>query len=196
MICRHPAHPASQRATDATKYPEYAGRDRTEGAMYEPDTTSGQMPEPQRIPPPRSVQNAVKFMYAGAAVEVIALVVALIARSSMRSALLKLHPDYTAAQLHTAVNVQTVSLVTGAAVATGLWLWMAWANGRGHNWARILAAIFFGISTLDLFFTFAAVRALGSLIIASIIWLIGLAAIVLLFSRDSNAFFRQPPALR
>jgi hypothetical protein len=91
------------------------------------------MPEPQRIPPPRSVQNAVKFMYAGAAVEVIALVVALIARNSMKSALLKIHPDYTAAQLHTAVNVQTVSLVTGAAVATGLWLWMAGANGRGRE---------------------------------------------------------------
>jgi hypothetical protein len=167
-----------------------------EGAMYEPYPTSGQMPEPQHIPPPRSVQNAVKFMYAGAAVEVIALVVALIGRNSIKSALVKLHPDYTAARLHTAVNVQTVSLVIGAAIATGLWLWMAWANGRGHNWARILSAVFFGISTLDLFITFAAVRAPGSLIVGSIIWLIGLAAIVLLFSRDSTAFFRQPPALR
>ena len=164
--------------------------------MYEPYPTSGQMPEPQRIPPPRSVQNAVKLMYAGAAVEVIALVVALIARNSMKSALLKLHPNYTAAQLHTAVNTQTVSLVIGAAIATGLWLCMAWANGRGYNWARILSAVFFGISTLDLFVTFAAVRAPGSLIVGFVIWLIGLATIVLLFNRESSAFFRQPPAFR
>ena len=164
--------------------------------MYEPSPASGQVPEPQRIPPPRTVQNAVKFMYAGAAVEVVALVVALITRNSMKSALLRIHPGYTAAQLHTAVNTQTVSLVIGAAVATGLWLWMAWANGRGYNWARILSAVFFGISTLDLLFTFAAVRAPGSLIIGFVIWLVGLGAIVLLFSRESNAFFRQPPAFR
>jgi len=164
--------------------------------MYEPSPASGQVPGPQRIPPPRTVQNAVKVMYAGAAVEVVALVVALITRNSMKSALLRIHPGYTAAQLHTAVNTQTVSLVIGAAVATGLWLWMAWANGRGYNWARILSAVFFGISTLDLLFTFAAVRAPGSLIIGFVIWLVGLGAIVLLFSRESNAFFRQPPAFR
>jgi hypothetical protein len=164
--------------------------------MYEPSPASGQMPEPQRVRPPRPVQNAVKFMYAGAAVEVIALVVALITRNNMKSALRTLHPDYTAAQLHTAVTEQTVWLVIGAAVATGLWLWMARANGRGYNWARILSAVFFGISTLDLVFTFAAVRAPGSLIVGFAIWLVGLGAIVLLFSRESNAFFRQPPAFR
>jgi multisubunit Na+/H+ antiporter MnhB subunit len=164
--------------------------------MYEPYPVSGQVPGPQRIPPPRSVQNAVKLMYAGAAVEVIALVVALITRNSIKSALLKIHPNYTAAQLHSAVTVQTISLVIGAAVATGLWLWMAWANGRGHNWARILSAVFFGISTLDLLITFAAERAPGSLIVGFVIWLVGLGAIVLLFSRESNAFFRQPPAFR
>jgi hypothetical protein len=160
--------------------------------MYEPFPASGQAPEPQRIPPPRSVQNAVKLMYAGAAIEVIALIVALISRNSIKSALLRIHPDYTAAQLHTAETVQTVSLVIGAAIATGLWLWMAWANGRGYNWARILSAVFFGISTLDLLVTFAAVRAPLSIIIGFVIWLVGLAAIVLLFSRDSNAFFKQP----
>ena len=136
--------------------------------MYEPYSASGQVPEPQRIPPPRTVQNAVKFMYAGAAVEVVALVVALITRSSMKSALLRIHPGYTAAQLHTAVTAR----------------------------ARILSAVFFGISTLDLLLTFVAVRAPGSLIIGFVIWLVGLGAIVLLFSRESNAFFRQPRALR
>jgi hypothetical protein len=164
--------------------------------MYEPDPASGRMPEPQRIPPPRPVQNAIRFMYAGAAIEVIALVVALITRNSIKSALRTLHPDYTAAQLQSAVTVQTISLVIGAAVATGLWLWMAWANGRGYNWARILSAVFFGISTLDLVITFAAVRAPGSLIVSFAIWLVGLGAIVLLFSRESSAFFRQPPAFR
>lgn len=158
--------------------------------MYEPYPTSGQVPEPQRIPPPRSVRNAVKLMYAGAAIEVISLVIALLTRGSLKSALLRIHPNYTAAQLHTAETVQTVSLVIGAAIATGLWLWMAWANGRGYNWARILSAVFFGISTLDLLVTFAAVRAPVSLIIGFVVWLVGLGAIVLLFSRESSAYFK------
>ena len=61
---------------------------------------------------------------------------------------------------------------------------------------RILSAVFFGISTLDLIVTAAAVRAPGSLIVGFVIWLIGLATIVLLFNRESSAFFRQPPAFR
>ncbi|HEY6275330.1 MAG TPA: hypothetical protein VIX86_03280 [Streptosporangiaceae bacterium] len=154
------------------------------------------MPEPQRIQPPRSVLNAVKLMYAGAAIELVALIVALLSRNSIKTALLKLHPNYTASQLHAAQSVQVVGLVVGAVIAAGLWLWMAWANGRGHNWARILSAVFFGISTLDLLISFAALRAAVSLIIGLVIWLVGLAAIVLLFSRDSSAFFRQPPTFR
>ena len=164
--------------------------------MYEPDRISGQLPEPQRIPPPRPVQNAVKLMYAGAAIELIALVVALITQNSIKSALRTIHPHYTAAQLHSAVTMQITSLVIGAAVATALWLWMAWANGRGYNWARILSAVFFGISSLDLVITFAAVRAPGGIIVSFAIWLVGLGAIVLLFSRESSAFFRQLPAFR
>jgi len=50
--------------------------------MYEPDRTLGQLPGPQRTPPPRPVQNAVKLMYAGAAIELIALVVALITQNT------------------------------------------------------------------------------------------------------------------
>jgi len=92
--------------------------------------------------------------------------------------------------------MQITSLVIGAAVATALWLWMAWANGRGYNWARILSAVFFGISSLDLVITFAAVRAPGGIIVSFAIWLVGLGAIVLLFSRESSAFFRQLPAFR
>jgi hypothetical protein len=164
--------------------------------MYDPFPTSGPVPEPQRSQPPRPVLNAVKLMYVGAGIEVVALIVALLARNSIKSALLKLHPNYTAAQLHTAQNVQVISLVVGALIATGLWLWMAWANGRGYSWARILSAVFFGINTLDLLVSFAAVRAPVTLIIGFVIWLAGLAAIVLLFSREASAFFKQPRALR
>ena len=62
--------------------------------MYEPNPVPG--PEPERLQPPNSVRNAVKLMYAGAVLEVIALVVSLLTRSSFKSAILKAHPGYRA----------------------------------------------------------------------------------------------------
>jgi hypothetical protein len=62
------------------------------------------VPEPpqqfERAQPPRTVLSAVRFMYAGAALEVVALIVALVTRGSLKSAILPAHPHYTPAQLH------------------------------------------------------------------------------------------------
>jgi hypothetical protein len=160
--------------------------------MYESYPVPGPEPEPEpeRIQPPNSVRNAVKLMYAGAALEVVALIVALLTRSSFKSAILKAHPGYTAAQLNTAENGRVVSLAIGAVITIGLWLWMAWANGRGRNWARIVSAVLFGINTLDLIVSIAVVRAAATDIVGVVIWLVGLAAIVLLFRKESGPYFR------
>ncbi len=162
--------------------------------MYEPYPDSGPPQEVQRIQPSRSVRTAVKLMYAGAAIEVPALILALLTRASLKSAILAKHPDYTAAQLHTAEVARTVSLVVGALLAIGLWLWMAWANGKGRSWARILSAVFFAINTLDLIASFVLVQGTASQIAGVVIWLIGLAVIVLIFSKDSGPFYQQQAA--
>lgn len=158
--------------------------------MYEPYPVPGPEPEPERIQPPNSVRNAVKLMYAGAALEVIALVVSLLTRGSFKSAILKAHPGYTPAHLHVVENDRAAPLVIGAVIAIALWLWMAWANGRGRNWARILSAVFFGINTLDLIVAFAVIRAAPSSIVGIVIWIVGLAAIILLFRKESGPYFR------
>lgn len=51
--------------------------------MYEPYPASGPAQEPQRIQPPRSVLNAVRLMYDGAALEVVTLIVALVTVGSL-----------------------------------------------------------------------------------------------------------------
>ena len=160
--------------------------------MYEPYPASGAgelTPEP--VQQPRSVRTAVRLMILAAGLEVIALILALLTRSALKTAILRRHPHYTATQLHNAQNAQTVVLVVGALIAVALWLWMAWANGRGHNWARILSAVFFGISTLGLVLSFAAGRGVGDIIVGVILWLIGLAVIVLLFRKESAPFFAR-----
>lgn len=161
--------------------------------MYEPYPASGPLPEPRRIQP-SSVRGAVRLMYAGAALEVLGLVVALVTIGSLKSAIFTVHPGYTPAQLHAAEVNRTVSLVAGAVITVGLWLWMAWANGRGLGWARVVSAVFFGINTLDLLISLRLLAGTPDLIVAVVIWLVGLAAVVLLFRKDSGQFYNQEPA--
>jgi hypothetical protein len=162
--------------------------------MYQPYPTSGPEQEPGQIRPPRSVLNAVKLMYTGAALEVLAVIIALLTTSSLKSAILARHPAYTAAQLHSAEVARTVPLVIGGLIATGLWLWMAWANGSGRGWARIVSAVFFGINTLDLLISLVEVHAVATLLIGVVIWLVGLGAIVLLYSKESGPFYSSQAA--
>jgi hypothetical protein len=159
--------------------------------MYQPYPTQGPAQESEQIRPPRSVLNAVKLMYAGAALEVIAVIIAVVTVGSLKSAILARHPAYTAAQLHSAEVARTVPLVIGGLIAIGLWLWMAWANGKGRSWARIVSAVFFGINTLDLLISLLQVHAVATLIIGVVIWLVGLGAIVLIFSKESGAFYNR-----
>ncbi len=113
------------------------------------------------------------------------------ASDAAQDAILAKHPDYTSAQLHNAEDAQTASLIIGALITMGLWLWMARANGKGLNWARIAAAVFFGINTLDLLLSFFLVHAAATVIVSVIVWLVGLGAILLLFSRESAPFYKQ-----
>jgi hypothetical protein len=159
--------------------------------MYAPYPASGPVPEPPRTRPPRSVRSAVGLMYAGAALELLGLVVALVTIGSLKSAIFAAHPGYTAAQLHAAEVHRTVPLVAGAVITAGLWLWMAWANGRGLGWARVVSAVFFGINTLDLLASFRLLRGTPDLAVSIVIWLVGGAAVVLLFSKDSGQFYHQ-----
>ena len=46
--------------------------------MYQPYPSSGKPVEPERPPAPPSVLNAVKLMYAGAAISTVSLIVSLV----------------------------------------------------------------------------------------------------------------------
>ena len=163
--------------------------------MYQPYPTSDPVPEPPSVPPPGLVLNAVRLMYAGAVIEVLAVVIALVTRASLKSTILARHPAYTAAQLHAAEAARTVPLIVGGVIAAGLWIWMAWANRQGRGWARVVSAVFFAINTLDLIVAALVVKgAVASQVIGAVIWLVGLTVIVLIFSRQASPFYRRPAA--
>ena len=77
-------------------------------------------------------------------------------------------------------------------VECGLWLWMAWTALAGHGWARILSTVFFGIMCLML--VHYLIRSLpsapaGVSVSLALEWLVGLAALILLWQRASSQFF-------
>jgi hypothetical protein len=160
--------------------------------MYQPYPSSGPMPEPVRSEPPDTVLAAVKLMYAGAVVSALSLIVGLATVGSLRTQLRNAYPSYTTSQVHTVEVATVVFIVIFGLIGIGLWLWMAVANKRGGNWARITATVFFGLNTLSLLAGFARPEPLASRLVGLLIWLIGLGAIVMLWRAESTAFFKAP----
>lgn len=162
--------------------------------MYQYPTGGGQGPLPQRPAAPPSVLTAVKFMYAGAALSALGFIISLVTVSSVRTAIRKADPSYTSAQIHTAEIAVVGGAVLVGLIGVGLWLWMAWANGRGRSWARIVASVLFAINTLDLFLSLARPHAVLGLVFSLLVWLAGLGAIVFLWRSESSAYFSASKA--
>jgi hypothetical protein len=86
----------------------------------------------------------------------------------------------------------------GGLIATGLWLWMAWANKGGRSWARIMATVFFGLLTAgELALLIELASHTGPLLFPHLFfslfflvyWLAGLSAVVLLWGRSSSDYY-------
>jgi hypothetical protein len=159
--------------------------------MHQPYPSSGKPVEPERPPAPPSVLNAVKLMYAGAAVSTVSLVVSLVGIGSVKPAIRQHFPHYTASQVNQAFVAFLVVVVASAAIGIGLWLWMASANSQGKNWARIVSSVLFAVSTLEALQGLRGPRTAIGLVFSALVWLVGLGAVILLWRRDSSEFFKS-----
>jgi hypothetical protein len=160
---------------------------------YQPYPSSGfdQVPQ-QRPPAPPSIRTAVKLMYAGAVLAGVSFIVGLATIGSLKQAIINASvKKLTSSQLHTAEVVGVSTIVILGLIGIGLWLWMAWANGRGRNWARIVAAVLFGLNTLGLLSAVARPNAVGTKIFDALGWLVGLGATYYLWRKDSSEYFAQ-----
>src|SRR5579875_737902 len=153
---------------------------------YQPYPTPAQQPQGlQPHEPPRSVQNAVRCMYAGAVLSLISLIVGLTTVGRIRSAIKKAYPHDTSSQIHKIEVADIVIVVIIALIGIGLWLWMARANQAGHSYARILGTVFFAIDTLLMLANFARPHASIGLVFSILVWLAGLGATIFLWQKDS-----------
>jgi hypothetical protein len=172
---------------------------------YQPYPTGGssnQMAAGERPPQPSTVRNAVRLMWVGAALSLIGVIIALAFTSKIKNAVTKslitnnatLRREgkkvLTTADIHSAANEYVILLAVVGVIGVLLWLWMAWANNRGSNWARIVASVLFALNTI--FFILDLRRAGISIIAILLEWLVGLAAIILLWRRETTAFMTPP----
>jgi|ERR1022692_1099571 hypothetical protein len=155
--------------------------------MYQPYPSTSQPVRPLGPPAPAPVLTAVKLMYAGAAVSTVPLIIALALVGDIKAYHLRyLGHSLTAAELsHWRPLIITVVIAFGL-VVPALWLWMARANGQGRKWARILSTVLLGLATLQLTGNNGVVQ----VFCAALAWLIGLAAVWLLWRPASSAFFK------
>jgi hypothetical protein len=142
-------------------------------------------------PRPRTVRAAVKLMLAGAAAELAAMVTVVVTSGAVRAAVAAHHP--AAVQ---AVMVHQVIVLVAAPVAIGMWLWLAWANGRGEDSARMISSACFALLTLAVLGQLsdhAATYAPAGMIAAAIVWAIGLVSVVLIFTPAAGRYYRPQP---
>lgn len=154
----------------------------------------------QRPPQPQSLRNAVRLMWVGAALALVGVIVTLAFNSKIKSAVTKAAVKanatrrsqgksvLTASQIHSVANVTVVLLIIVGIIAVLLWVWMAWANNKGSNWARIVATVLFGLNTISLLLEVG--RASITIIVVAIGWLVGLGAIVFLWRKETSAYIR------
>jgi hypothetical protein len=158
---------------------------------------------PAKPPAPRTVQNAFYLLLAGAGLTLIGAIIGLTQTSTIRDTIRNQHPDYTSTQVDNAVHAGVAFAAVFGLIEVGLWVWMAFANRSGKNWARITSTVFFGISCLSIIGLlaasaggsgpFSAEKASGiGVAIGIITWLVGLAAIILLWNKQSGPYFKPP----
>lgn len=143
---------------------------------------------------PRNVRIAIRLMCFGVAAQLATLITIVTTAGLVRSAVAHQYPGLAAAQ-H-AVNVNLVIDYISVPVGVIVWLVLTWALVRGRNRARTALAGYFATMTLSMLIAIgqgSAVYAPADLIVGAVVWLIALAACVMLFTRTSGRFYHPQP---
>ncbi|GEM_PF-563270 len=165
-------------------------------------TMPGQVPVTPAGPVtrPQAMERAVLLMRVGAGLSLLSLILTFASKSAFRDAVEKASAKQptpmTPDQVNATVGVAMVAGIVFGLLGVGLWLWMASANGKGKSWARIVATVFFGISVLGFFASFAQAGSVPTRILTLISLAVGVGAIVLMYTKESSAFYKASSAPR
>lgn len=176
--------------------PSYPGDSSAHGSYPGQGSTS-----PAAVEQPTSISTAVKLMLAGAVVSLLSLIYSLATigetKDTLREEVLKNEPNASQSTIDGAIAFGIGFAVVLGLVGALLWVWMAWKNGQGRSWARVVATVFGGLAVLSAVFTLSAGNAEAVSMVTTVINLV-LAAVILflLWRPESSRFYDASTASR
>jgi len=158
--------------------------------------------QPARGRAPRPVRTAAWLMFLGAALTLADAATVLVTLGGVRSAAVQ-DVDFTGGRWHIFMLTVIVPALASAPIVAGVWLWLAWAIGRGYGWARPAFGVFFGLVTTGWLIGLAmgggrdATSYTGAdLLATTALWLVGLVAMTLIFSQRASPYYQRRAATR
>ncbi|MGH3446318.1 MAG: hypothetical protein ACRDQA_18190 [Nocardioidaceae bacterium] len=189
----YPTYPANQ------EYPTYPGN------QGYPSYPQGGTPPPAgpQAEQPQSMRTAVLLMRVGAALSLLGLILSLATMGSLkddiRTQLEKNDTNVTASELDTVYNTTIAFAIIVGVIGIGLWLWMAWANGRGKKWARVVATVLGGLGILSFLYSMTAGQSTTAALIVTVVTVIvDVVTLVLIWRQESTDYYTamSQPQLR
>ena len=145
---------------------------------------------------PRPVRAAARLMCAGAVLTLADAVTVLVTLGGVRSAAAH---DLGAGQWPLVMLTQVDFWLASAPIGAGVWLWLAWANGRGYHWARTAFVAFFVLLTTVPFFGLgrgALPSTRADVLATTVLWLVGLVVMALIFSQTASQYYQRRAVAR
>lgn len=139
---------------------------------------------------PRSIAQAVRLMFVGAALSAIGVLLTFTQTDAIREAVEDSDQTLTESEIDTAVNVGIGFAVVSGLVGVALWIWMAITNGQGKSWARVVATVFGVLNVVGTLISLTGPGATGLTIATSLISVV-LAAVILflLYRPESSRYY-------
>ena len=146
------------------------------------------------VPQPSSISTAVKLMWVGAGLSALSLLFSLFTIGSMkdkvREQVLESDPSASQAMIDAAFAFGIISGIVGGLLSVLVWAWMAWKNGQGRSWARIVATVLGGLNVLFTPLSFAVSNAEPISLVFSVINLVlAIVILILLWRKPSSEFY-------
>ena len=183
----HPPYPGGQPPADPSYgfYPTGPG-------------VTGARPAPEQ---PASIALAVKLMLVGAGLSVLSLIYSLTTigglKDEITAQLISDDPTISQSTIDAAYGVAVAFVVLFGLVGAVLWAWMAWKNGQGHSWARVVATVFAGLNLVGLLFSGTGPGVdVVSLVLSVLSVVLAAVILVLLWRRESSEFYAAAEASR
>ena len=156
--------------------------------------------QPARARAPLPVRTAAWLMCLGAVLTLADAATVLVTLGGVRSAAVQ-DVDFTGGRWHIFMLTVIVPALASAPIVAGVWLWLAWAIGRGYAWARPAFMVFFGLVTTGWLIVLvmgggrdATSYTWADLLVTTALWLVGLGTVVLIFSQRASPYYLRRAA--